>query len=83
MSIIINVILSFIVANEGSKKEIGFGKSLLLSLFFSPIMAMLFVINSKTKTEEKSIEIEKEVIKINRTYDDLNHALIPLMERKY
>ena len=43
--------LSYLVGKQGEKKEIGFVNSFLLSLFFSPIISMLFVINSSLRKE--------------------------------
>jgi hypothetical protein len=63
--LVINCILSLLVGNEGSKKEIGSTKAFLLSFLFSPIIGMLFVINSKelslqVKKEDENIEYNKK-----------------------
>ncbi|MEO9475825.1 MAG: hypothetical protein ABJG41_09830 [Cyclobacteriaceae bacterium] len=40
------IILSFFVAAQGSTRRLGFWASLILSLLFSPIIGLLFVIAS-------------------------------------
>jgi len=62
----ISLFLSYLVGKQGEKKEIGFTNSFLLSLFFSPIISMLFVINSSLRKETNSDllkDVEKVVLK--------------------
>ena len=61
--LLINLFLSYLVGKQGEKKELGFVNAFLLSLFFSPIISMLFVINSPTS---KNGFIKEEVVKIVR-----------------
>ena len=61
----VNTLLAYLVGKQGEKKEIGLLNAALLSFFFSPIIGMLFVINSpiKTTTKEEKIKQVKEVRK--------------------
>jgi len=57
------VILSVVVANLGDSKTIGYWGSLLISLFFSPIIGLLFVIASSDKA--KRIGLHAPAIKLD------------------
>lgn len=61
--------LSYLVGKQGEKKEIGFTNSFLLSLFFSPIISMLFVINSSVR-KNTNIDLLKEVEKVVPTKEE-------------
>lgn len=70
------LILSVLVGNMGSSKSIGGTGAFFISLFFSPIIGLLFVIGSspKGKTKEvnpKIIEMTKNAIKADneQNYD--------------
>ena len=45
-TILILIVLALIIANAGSKRKIGFGWSLFLGLFFSPIVSLIAVLLS-------------------------------------
>lgn len=60
--LLVNLLLSYLVGKQGEKKEIGFTNSFLLSFFFSPIISMLFVINSPTKVIVDRL-LTEEIIK--------------------
>jgi hypothetical protein len=78
--LVFNLFLSFLVAKEGGKREIGFSTSFLLSFLFSPILGLLFVIASKRLEEiiikpltleeknQKYIKTKKEVEMDNMLY---------------
>lgn len=51
LSIVYYVAMISLVTDAGSKKEIGGLNTFLISLLFSPILGMLFVINSKEITD--------------------------------
>jgi Na+-driven multidrug efflux pump len=56
---VVNLFLSVLVANMGSKRKLGGLGAFFLSFFFSPILGMLFVIASERLTAEE-IERRKE-----------------------
>ncbi len=43
------IILAFMVANAGDKRNIGYGTALAMSIIFSPIIGLLFVAVSEKK----------------------------------
>lgn len=57
---LIGILLSFLVANMGSKRKIGFGWSLALSIFFSPLIGLIITLFSKKKDSTEFINIKKE-----------------------
>ena len=50
IGLISSVILSFIIANAGAKREIGFGWSLFLGLWLTPIVSLIAVLLSEKLT---------------------------------
>lgn len=62
--LVVNLILAHLVGKAGEKKEIGYGTSWALSFFLSPIISMLFVINSK---EKESIFVQPLVQQLSKT----------------
>lgn len=66
--LLINLGLSYLVGKQGGKKEIGFVNSFLLSIFFSPIISMLFVINSPIS--KKKFVKEKVVKAVKKPTDE-------------
>ena len=59
--LVVNFIISLIVGDFGSKREIGYWGGFFTSFFLTPILAMLFVIASPI------IEIKKEVKEVDET----------------
>jgi hypothetical protein len=66
--IIILIIVSIIVGSFGKKREIGFAGAFFASLFFTPILAMLFVLASDKNPIQK--EIKKSEVNNDYTGDD-------------
>jgi hypothetical protein len=60
VAVVVNLFLSVLVANMGSKRKLGGVGAFFLSFFFSPILGMLFVIASERLTAGE-IERRKEV----------------------
>ena len=50
------IVLSFLVANMGSSKSIGGIGAFLISIIFSPLIGLLFVLASSPKNKEKQID---------------------------
>lgn len=76
--------LCFAVASMGSDKKIGWTSSFLISLFFSPIIGLLFVIASSPKPKSKRsnskvVGLNKRAAKINKN-GDFEEALSLLKE---
>ena len=51
MIVIIWVVISALVALLGEKREIGYGWSLVLCLFLSPIIGLIIILLSKKKVD--------------------------------
>lgn len=68
------IVLSFIVAFIGSGRKIGFGFSLLLSLLFSPLIGLIIVAISKSKS---SIEFENKMLDLQKLQTEAAHRLSP------
>jgi len=62
LNLIIWIALSIIIGFLGSERKIGGLNAFLLSLFFSPIVGVLFVFNSK---RNDTIEFENKLLESN------------------
>lgn len=58
-TMVILIVLAFIIANAGSKRNIGFGWALFLGLFFSPIVSLIAVLLSDKIQPDESGKIQK------------------------
>ena len=50
--IIVNLVLSYLLANEGEKREIGFRRSLIFSLLFGAIIGGIITVLSPKLTDK-------------------------------
>lgn len=55
-----SIILSFIIANAGAKRQIGFGWSLFLGLWLTPIVSLIAVLLSEKLQPDKYGRIDKK-----------------------
>ncbi len=81
------IILSILVGTMGSSKTIGAMGAFFISLIFSPIIGLLFVIGSSEKEKVKKVnpkivELTKRAYKANNTQDYKN-AINALQEALY
>jgi hypothetical protein len=53
IGVIVNIIISHLVGVNGSKREIGYTTSFLVSFFVTPIIGLLLVLTSKEKSVEE------------------------------
>ena len=60
VQIIVLVIISALIALIGSNRKIGYGWSLVLCLFLTPIIGLIIILCSK-KNDVEFIDIEKDV----------------------
>ena len=51
--IIVNLVLSYLLANEGEKREIGFRRSLIFSLLFGAIIGGIITLLSPRLTNKE------------------------------
>lgn len=58
-SFISSVVLSFIIANAGAKRQIGFGWSLFLGLWLTPIVSLIAVLLSDKLQPDEYGRIDK------------------------
>ncbi len=56
--IILWFILSFVVASMGTDRKIGYGTLLLICLFLSPLVGLIFALASDKKKTSKDYELE-------------------------
>jgi hypothetical protein len=56
IGLVVNIILSHLVGEQGKFRKIGYQTSLIISLCFSPIIGLLFVMSSLPKEKENKIE---------------------------
>ncbi|MDO6745508.1 SHOCT domain-containing protein [Tenacibaculum soleae] len=83
MIVVIWIILSFMVASMGSSRKIGGTGAFLISIIFSPLIGLLFVIASskEKKVNKKVVNLTNKALKkqINKEYKEslniLNQAL--------
>jgi len=74
--VIVWLILTFMVASAGSKRNIGYGNSLIISLIFSPIIGMLFVLmSSELKKIDNNIDKYFELGKRNEFKGMIDQAI--------
>ena len=59
-SFISSVVLSFIIANAGAKRQIGFGWSLFLGLWLTPIVSLIAVLLSDKLQPDEYGRIDKK-----------------------
>ena len=90
IALIMSVLMSFAVASMGKDKKIGYTNSLLLSLFLSPIIGILFVIASPEKKKDElkgnlptphvkkltDLAIEKMDLDLDKAIEIMNEALL-------
>lgn len=55
-----SVVLSFIIANAGAKRQIGFGWSLFLGLWLTPIVSLIAVLLSDKLQADEYGRLEKK-----------------------
>jgi hypothetical protein len=60
MQIVIWLIVSALVALLGSNRKIGYGWSLLLCLFLSPIIGLIIILFSKKVDSVEFVDVKKE-----------------------
>jgi len=60
VQIIVLVIISALIALIGSNRKIGYGWSLVLCLFLTPIIGLIIILCSK-KNDVEFIDVEKDV----------------------
>mgnify|MGYP000529385740 CR=1 FL=1 len=49
------IVISYLLSLEGTKRKIGGKQSFWISFFFSPIIGLIFVLNSKLLDEKEQI----------------------------
>lgn len=59
LGILLLIVLAFIIANAGSKREIGYGWSLFLGLTLSPIVSLIAVLLSDRIQPDENGQIKK------------------------
>lgn len=59
ITMVISIVLTFIIANAGSKRNIGFGWALFLGLFFTPIVSLITVLLSDKIQPDEFGKIQK------------------------
>jgi hypothetical protein len=81
VAVVVNLFLSVLVANMGSKRKLGGLGAFFLSFFFSPSLGMLFVIASERLTtgEIERRKEESESLKRNSLAFGLVVAMIALL----
>jgi len=57
IALVINFILSLIVANAGKEREIGYLNSLFISLFFGGLIGILIVLSSRRVYSKPKIQV--------------------------
>ena len=72
-SMIFVIVLVYIIASaflslEGGEREIGWIKSLLNCIFFTPIIGLLVILSSKRK---KDVEFEEKILEILQKQSDV------------
>lgn len=72
IAVVVNLILSILVANMGSKRQLGSTGAFFLSFLFSPILGILFVIASERLTAGEITE--KIKISDNTPLKKLNYV---------
>jgi len=60
MQIVIWLIVSALVALLGNNRKIGYGWSLLLCLFLSPIIGLIIILFSKKVDNVEFVDVKKE-----------------------
>jgi hypothetical protein len=60
MQIVIWLIISTLVALLGRNRKIGYGWSLLLCLFLSPIIGLIIILFSKKVDSVEFVDVKKE-----------------------
>lgn len=76
IGIIVNSIISHLVGVNGSKREIGYWTSFLVSFFTTPIIGLLLVLTSKEKLE---IELQENEVLGDKVKPSLLENIIALL----
>ena len=81
--IILWIVFSFIVGSLGKNKNIGFGYAFIISLLFSPLIGLIFVLFSANKTNLTDLKIAHEAGVINDDeYKKKIRKVIPTQQDK-
>jgi hypothetical protein len=81
--IILWIVFSFIVGSLGKNKNIGFGYAFIISLLFSPLIGLIFVLFSANKINLTDLKIAHEAGVINdEEYKEKIRKVIPTQQDK-
>ena len=62
MVIVLQIIVSALIAFLGNDRKIGYGWAFVLCLFLSPIIGLIIILSSKKKSAEEFIDDNKSQV---------------------
>ncbi len=73
------LVLCIIIGEFGDDRKLGFWKAFLLSLLFSPLFGLLFVLASEYETNETAINYKSDSDKYSTTHKIIYGAFIVII----